>query len=131
MNKVLIRSGIVLVVVAAFVGGYHIGNQRGRIISLGLAARVNALQNEHLLTQLETGKIEDTKSSLNLMLDGNVLEIDAFRTGSNKKEAEKTVKILAKIAEHRQKYPYSSPAGGEVNKTVNEILKRALSKEAR
>ena len=131
MNKVLIRSGIVLVVVAAFAGGYYIGNQRGRIISLGLAARVNALQNEHLLTQLEAGKIEDAKSSLNLMLDGNVLEIDAFRTGSNKKEAEKTAKILAKIAEYRQKYPYTSPAGGEANKTVNEILKRALSKEAR
>ncbi len=105
---------------------------------------LSALQNEitdaamgfSLLSQLDEGKIEEAKASLNLSLDSDILVIHALLQHCPSEETERLAyRFLARVAEHRSKHTSTTDPKNEkampedARSQVESILQEAVKKD--
>jgi hypothetical protein len=85
---------------------------------------------ELMLSQIQEGKIEDVKHSLQTEIDGNILTVDAFRDEMDARSLAMARGIFSRIAQDRARFT-NNYAGDlpkmdlEVEAKINLILKQA------
>jgi len=85
---------------------------------------------ELLLNEIQEGKIEDVKHSLQMEIDANIVTIDAYRDDMDARSLDLSRKILFRIAQDRAKFTnnYTGDLPKmdlEVEAKINSILKQA------
>lgn len=143
MKKFLFILGIIAIAGGVFVGGMVVGSQHDFMNSM---FQVSALDQELVdatkvfygLSRLDDGDSAGAKGWLNQELNSHVVTIDQFMKDCPNPETKAHArKLLARIAEHRQKYPSridvskGVPGYSEVEKHVQAVLDDALKQEGK
>jgi hypothetical protein len=85
---------------------------------------------ELMLSQIQEGKIEDVKHSLQMEIDGNILSVDAFRDDMDARSLALARGIFSRIAQDRKRFT-NNYAGDlpkmdlDVETKIKSILKQA------
>jgi hypothetical protein len=104
----LVVAGMVLAASLVYVG--WIFGARTRFMTEAFAVTVvdkaltDLTMKELLLYEIQEGKIDDVKHSLQMDIDGNILTIDAFRDDMDARSLDISRKILSRIAQDRAKF---------------------------
>ena len=102
-----IVAGIILAAVLIYVG--WIFGARTHFMTEAFSVTVvdkaltDLIMKELMLNEIQTGKMEDVKHSLQMEIDGNILTIDAFRDDMDARSLDMSRKILSRIAQDRAK----------------------------
>jgi len=93
-------------------------------------AMTDLTMKELMLNEIQEGKIEDVKHSLQLDIDGDILTIDAFRDDVDARSLDISRKILSRIAQDRAKFTNNyvgdlPKMDSEVEAKINLILEKA------
>ena len=133
MKKFLFIVGVVILSGSIFVGGLFAGSaldfMNGLLqVSAFDQALVDASITSMRISQLDEGRIEEAKHSLNIQLDSQIMTLGIFlKDCPNAESMQHAEKTLTRIAEHRIKYPVSKDEDMEdVEDYVQEILTHAL-----
>lgn len=77
-----------------------------------------------LIAKLDKGNTEEAKQLLNLLLDGQILQIDRLLSYTDDKKTKRfAYKILADIASHRKKYPHTLSNSHQLESDISNILR--------
>jgi hypothetical protein len=104
----LVVAGMVLAASLVYVG--WIFGARTRFMTEAFAVTVvdkaltDLTMKELFLYEIQEGKIDDVKHSLQMDIDGNILTIDAFRDDMDARSLDISRKILSRIAQDRAKF---------------------------
>jgi len=143
MRKFLFILGIIALATGVFVGGMVVGTRHDFMNAM---FQVSALEQElvdatkvfHGLSRLDDGDSVGARSWLNQELNSHIVTIDQFMKDSpNPETKEHASKFLARIAQHRQKYPSriavskDVPVYAEVEKHVQAVLDEALRQDGK
>jgi hypothetical protein len=135
MEKILlVIVGIVLTVVLVGIG-WIIGFQskyftQAYSITIVDKSLTDLAINESLLNDIETGKTEDAKHSLQMKIDVGITEIDTLHNDMDARSLDLSRKIFTRIAHDRTEFPnnYSGDLpkmDSDVEAKIESILKQA------
>jgi hypothetical protein len=133
-NFLLVVAGMILASSLVSVGWIFGARTRFMTEAFGITVVDKALTDltmkELLLTEMQEGKIEDVKHSLQMEIDSNILMIDAFHDDMDSRSLDMSRKILSRIAQDRAKltnnYVGDLPKmDSDVDAKIKLILKQA------
>ena len=113
IKKLLFIIGIAASVVAIFMGGLYFGTRLGALeselhVSILDEYIAEAVSTHSDIAQLDEGQINRLRSSLNIQLDGDIINLEQLISNCPDSERKADAKrILVRIAKHRKKYPVS------------------------
>jgi hypothetical protein len=131
---ILIIVGVILGTVLIYVGWLF--GARTHFMTEAFSVTVvdksltDLMTKELMLSQIQEGKIEDVKHSLQMEIDGNILTVDACRDEMDARSLAMARGIFFRIAQDRAKFT-NNYAGDlpkmdlEVEAKINSILKQA------
>ena len=135
MKKILLVLGGVVATILLIGIGWVAGFQSKfltKSLSVNLAdkALTDLSMTEMLLRQIENGKTDDVKHSLQMQMNCNILTVDGLIDYSDERSRELARKIFTRIAHDRLEFP--PKYNGDLPKTdpaveakIDSILKRA------
>ncbi len=141
MNQILYVAGIIIVGFALFASGFAYGIHYYNASlpstpALLQQASLRAIEAQHVLETLDEEKIQQAKGILAFKIDAEILIIDSLSKYADREMADRSRGFLAKVAEHRKKYPVEyeyngiiDPGMAEIKAEINRILKRAELRE--
>lgn len=139
MKKFLFILGGIIVAGAIFVGGLMVGIRLPSVMFGWVDLAEKKIEADWALRhicQLDEGRLEDARRSLNIQLNGCIMEMNGMlEVCPSPDTRERARRLLARIARHRKKHPpgidWPEDVEGhtEVQKHIQEILDKALEKE--
>jgi len=139
MKKILLVLGGVVVTILLVGIGWIAGFQSKFLttsVSVNLVdkALTDLSRTGLLLRQIESGKIDDVKHSLQMQMDCDILTVDGLMDYSDERSRELARKVFTRIAHDRAEFPpkYNgdlSKMDPAVEAKIDSILKRASKSE--
>jgi hypothetical protein len=125
MKKPLLPTFILLAAVGLFFGGWYFGQQSATKLASNVLqtdmfnhAYTQIADNDVVIQEIDSGRIEDAKNMLYLSMDGNIFALDNLFESTNSIISLADMKILLKIDEGNRS------AYGSHQETSNKLLAR-------
>jgi hypothetical protein len=134
--KIFLSIIVGIIIAAALIYVGWIFGARTHFMTQAFSATVvdksltDLMMKELMLSQIQEGKIEDVKHSLQMEIDGNILTADAFRDEMDERSLNMMLGIFSKIAQDRTRFTNNYPDNlpkmdSDVEAKINLILKQA------
>jgi hypothetical protein len=133
MKKLLIGLGIILVSGALVGVGWWLGFRERAITEVFSITTMDqqlgeAAENEAIIEEINSGKIDQARGFLKTRLDGNILTVNSLIDYAGDRNKDTAYKLFTRIAKERENYPSTNrldQTEAEVSAAVNSILKKA------
>jgi hypothetical protein len=119
-----------------FFGGIYLGDKHGTVSTMMVIDGIGALDNLTVLKMLERGDVDTAMKHLDLAIDEEVMELDAYRRSSylitslDNEGRNRSLKVLKSISKDRKaRLKRNSGSLPEVDQRVQSILDAVNSDE--
>jgi hypothetical protein len=139
MKKFSYILGLVLIAAALVAVGWCLGIRESVLTEAYAIPTVDkhlteASMTAMILHQIDSGRLDDARHTLQLQLDGEILTVDSLIDDADSRSRDLAQKVFARIAANRAEFPASytgslAQSDADVDAKIADILRKAESKQ--